>query len=51
MESRVITKDVIKRIAARSAKASMRLEGRVVPPGFVRSAKAEEFLKRRSKAV
>ncbi len=51
MEPRVVTKEAIKRFAVRSTTASALLERRVVPVGFVRSSKVEEFLaERRSKA-
>jgi hypothetical protein len=51
MEPRVVNQEAIKRFAARSTKASALLERRVVPAGFVRSAKVEKFLaERRSKA-
>ena len=49
--ARVVSKEAIKRAAALMTKASARLEHRVVPEGFVRSAKVEKFLAdRRSKA-
>ena len=47
MARRVVTGDAIKRSAVRSTKASAQLEGRVVPSGFVRSAKVEQFLAER----
>lgn len=47
MQRRVVSKVTVKRFAARSTKASAKLEHREVPKGFVRSANAEQFLKRR----
>jgi len=47
MERRVVTKDVVKRFAVRSTKASAKLERRVVPASFVRSASVARFLAER----
>ncbi|OBF84425.1 hypothetical protein A5791_24005 [Mycobacterium sp. 852002-51163_SCH5372311] len=44
---RVVTKDVVKRIAVRSTKASAKLEDRSVPAGYVRSASVQKFLAER----
>jgi len=41
---RVVKKDTVKRAAARSTKASAKLENREVPPGFVRSSSVKRFL-------
>ncbi len=41
---RVVTKDTVKRAAARSTKASAQLENRVIPAGFVRSSTVKRFL-------
>jgi hypothetical protein len=43
----VITKEAVKRFAERSTTASAKLEGRVVPPGHVRSPRFEKFLAER----
>ncbi len=40
----VVTKDTVKRAAARSTKASAQLENRVIPAGFVRSSTVSRFL-------
>jgi hypothetical protein len=40
----VVTKDTVKRAAARSTKASAQLENRVIPAGFVRSSTVKRFL-------
>jgi hypothetical protein len=40
----VVTKDTVKRAAARSTKASAQLENRVIPAGFVRSSTVQRFL-------
>lgn len=46
---RTVTGEAVKRFAAKSTEASARLERRVVPEGYVRSTKVEQFLaKRRS---
>ena len=44
MARRVVKKEVVKRIAVRSAKASAKLENRTVPAGYVRSASVKKFL-------
>jgi hypothetical protein len=44
---RVVKKDVVKRIAVRSTKASAKLENRTVPAGYVRSASVKKFLAER----
>jgi hypothetical protein len=50
-QRRVVTKEAAQRFAERSTKASAKLEGRVVPPGHVRSPQVERFLaERRSRA-
>lgn len=41
---RVVKKDLVKRAAARSTKASAKLENREVPAGFVRSSSVKWFL-------
>jgi len=41
---RVVKKDTVKRAAARSTKASAKLENREVPAGFVRSSSVKRFL-------
>ncbi|WP_170213321.1 hypothetical protein [Catellatospora citrea] len=43
-KKRTVTKEAVKRFAARSAKASAQLERRDVPAGYVRSAKVEAIL-------
>jgi TnpA family transposase len=40
----IVTKDTVKRAAARSTKASAQLENRVIPAGFVRSSTVQRFL-------
>ena len=45
--ARVVTKEVVKRFAVRSTKASAQLENRAVPAGYVRSAELERFLAER----
>lgn len=48
---RAVTSEAVRRFAARSTRASARLERREVPAGYVRSAKLERFLaERRSQA-
>jgi hypothetical protein len=47
VERRPVSKESVKRFAARSTKASAQLERREVPAGFVRSPKVEQFLKQR----
>lgn len=49
MERRVIDKNAVKRSAVRSTRASAKLEGRVVPQKFVRSAKVESFVAARTR--
>jgi hypothetical protein len=44
---RVVKKDVVKRIAVRSTKASAKLENRAVPAGYVRSASVKGYLAER----
>jgi hypothetical protein len=44
----VVTKDAVRRAAARSAKASAKLENRVVPAGFIRSPAVKRFLAARN---
>lgn len=44
MKRKDITREAIRRATLRSAKASSALERREVPPGFVRSERAERFL-------
>lgn len=51
MESCVVGKQVVKRFAVRSTRASAKLERRVVPDAFVRSAKVKRFLAARQAAV
>jgi hypothetical protein len=48
-ETRVrdVTSEAVRRFAARSTRASARLERRVVPADYVRSAKVERFLAER----
>ena len=41
---RVVKNDTLKRAAARSTKASAKLENREVPAGFVRSSSVKRFL-------
>jgi hypothetical protein len=43
-----VSRDAIKRFAKRSTKASAALERRAVPAGYVRSARVEKLLARRS---
>ncbi|MFC7758416.1 hypothetical protein ACFQY4_10805 [Catellatospora bangladeshensis] len=43
-KKRAVTKDVVKRFAAKSAKVSAQLERRDVPAGHVRSAKVAAYL-------
>lgn len=40
----IVKKAVVKKVAARSTKASAKLENRVVPAGYVRSASVSKFL-------
>jgi len=47
MERRAVDTEAVKRSAARSAKASARLERRAVPRRFVRSTRVERFLAER----
>jgi hypothetical protein len=47
VKRRVVPKEVVKRFAARSTKASAQLEGRAVPAGYVRSERIERFLAER----
>lgn len=47
MKRTPVSKDAIRRSAARSTKASAALEGRIVPDGFVRSERTEKFLAER----
>lgn len=47
VQRRAVDKVTVKQFAVRSTKASAKLERREVPAGFVRSAKAEQFLKQR----
>ena len=47
MKVRVVTKEVVKRFAVRSTKASAKLERRVVPASYVRSAQIKQFLAER----
>jgi hypothetical protein len=42
-----MSRDAVKRFAARSTKASAQLERRVVPAGYVRSPQLERFLAER----
>jgi hypothetical protein len=44
MEREAVTTDKIERAVEQAVKASAKLEGRVVPEGFVRSKKAERPL-------
>lgn len=44
---RIVSKDVVKRMAVRSTKASAKLENRTVPAGYVRSASVTKFLAKR----
>jgi hypothetical protein len=44
VERRVVKKDAVKRPAARSTKASAKLENRQVPAGFVGSSSVKRFL-------
>lgn len=44
IKERVVTKDAVKRFAARSTRASAQLERRTLPDGYVRSAKVARFL-------
>lgn len=48
MVRRVIDKSAVKRAAVRSAVDSASLERRVVPNGYVRSAKLERYVAQRS---
>ncbi|WP_179873341.1 hypothetical protein [Microcella indica] len=41
------TPEMIRRAAERSARASMALEGRAVPEGYVRTERVERFLETR----
>jgi len=47
VKRRVVSKDAVKRFAARSTKASAHIERRAVPAGFVRSAQVKKFLAER----
>lgn len=47
MKGRIVTKEVVKRFAVRSTKASAQLERRAVPAGYVRSERVERFLAER----
>lgn len=47
MGRRVVNREALKRSVARSAEASARIEGRVVPKGYVRSERVERFLAER----
>ena len=49
MDRRVIDKSAVKRSAERSTRLSAKLEGRVVPKEFVRSAKVEKFVAARTR--
>lgn len=51
IKGRVVTREAIKRFAARSTKASAQLERRVLPAGYVRSPKVERFLAERRPQV
>lgn len=44
----VVSSAAVKKAAARSTRASAKLEGRVVPTGYQRSAAAEAYLAKRS---
>lgn len=46
-----VTRDAVKRFAARSTKASAQLERRTVPVGYVRPAEVERFLTERRSRV
>jgi len=45
----LVTNEVITKAARESARASARLENRVVPPSFERSAQVEKYLESRRK--
>jgi hypothetical protein len=47
VKGRIVTKEVVKRFAVRSTKASAQLERRAVPAGYVRSERVERFLAER----
>jgi len=51
IRDRVVTKEAVKRFAARSTRASAQLERRSLPDGYVRSAKVEQFLAERRPQV
>ena len=51
MERRKVDAAVIRRAVERSARESARLERRDVPEGFVRSPRAEQFLRDRRTAA
>jgi hypothetical protein len=51
IKRRVVTKEAVKRFAARSTRASAQLERRTLPVGYVRSAKVERFLAERRSQV
>ncbi len=47
MECRVVDKKAVKRAAARSTKASAKLESRTVPTDYVRTGRVERFVAER----
>jgi hypothetical protein len=47
IKKRVVTREAVKRFAARSTRASAQLERRTLPDGYVRSSKVERFLAER----
>lgn len=47
MARRVVKKEVVKRIAVRSTKASAKPENRTLPAGYVRSASVKKYLAER----
>ncbi len=47
MERRVVNKEAVKRAAARSTKASAKLESRTVPTDYVRTERVERFVAER----
>ncbi|MFT4147322.1 MAG: hypothetical protein QM632_00795 [Micrococcaceae bacterium] len=51
MVKKGFNKEAIKRAADRSAKASMKLERRIVPDNHVRSPKVEQFLANKRKTA
>jgi len=51
IKKRMVTKEAVKRFAARSTRASAQLERRTLPDDYVRPAKVERFLAERRSHV